>query len=173
MGYDLNVLNLRVAVSESHIRAADLATFLEAINTLYEALAAVFLFESEPFENRRRLLASDAQAVLRTTKLWSGSDVHLSLLGIDKPIEALRKIVDDIRFRKERRRQEEQKTKQLEEKTDQERLRTQRMRLENIRRIVETFKELKMSPEDQREFLRLAEKSASAIEENRNALLTE
>jgi hypothetical protein len=171
MGYNLQALDLKVVVSESYIRAGDMATLLGAINTLYEALAAVCLFESEPFEKRLLNLESDANVLLRITKI-SGSDIKVSLFGVDKALEVLRKIVDDIRFRKERKIREEEKAKQLKEKTAQERETTEQMRQENVRRSLDTFKEFKnMSLEDQREFIRLTRSSVLAIEQNRNTLL--
>lgn len=164
MGYNLESLNLKVTVFESHIRASDLAILLWSLNTLYEAMATVFLSGSISLEKRRQELMSDSNTLLRITKLSSGSDVNISVVGVDKVLEALRKIIDDIRFRKERGIQEEEKTKQEREKTQQ-------MRLENIGRMLETFQEIKNLPaEDQREFLRLMENSILAIEENRNTL---
>jgi len=169
MGYELGGSDFRVAVSESYVRAGDLATLLGYVNILYEDLAILYLFESKPFEfeKARVELVKDTNAVLRVTKISSGSDLGLSLVGIDKVIEVLRKIVDEIRFRKERRTQEEEKTKQSEEKTAQEREKTQRMQIENLGRTLDTYERFKkMSHEHQQEFLLLIQKSTSRIEEN-------
>lgn len=172
MGYNLAGADFRVAVSESHIRVGDLAALLGSFNKLYKDLAVAYLSDSKPFENGQLKAIADAKAVLRVTKISSGSDINLSFVGIDKVLEVVRKIVDDIRFRKERRRQEEEKTKQSKEKTAQERQMTQQMQHENLRRMLDTFKEFKnMSPEDQREFLVLMERSTARLEENPNTLL--
>jgi hypothetical protein len=171
MGYELAGIDLTVAVSESHIRAADLSNLVGAVNSLYEPLAAVFLFQYDPLEKRLVKLTADSEAILRVTKLSSGSDISFSLLGIDKAIDAIRKLIDDIRFRKERRIQEEEHAKQQREKTAQARLKTEQMRLENYRTMFQAYREYQeMSPKDQNEFLRLINKAALVIEEDRNTL---
>jgi len=179
MEYNKAWLSLRVTGPESYIRVGDLASLLEAIQTLHEAFVAVFVFAHEPFEKARLGLAADDQTVLRIAKLWSGGNVNVSVVGIEQAIKAIRKIVDAIRFRKERRMQEEEKTlqekektQQMEEKTALEVETTRKMRMENLKRELDTFLEIKaMSVHDRRQFFRLIEQQAARIEDNRNTLL--
>lgn len=178
MGYELKEVEFRIHVVDDYIRASDLAVVMGALNALYETLAAVFVFSSKPF-NGSQLKALEDSAVVRVTKIWSGSDVSFSLFGVDKAIDALRKLIEDMRFRKERRSQEEEKTKQekektkqMEEKTAQEVETTRKMRFENIQRELGMVSEIRdMSEDDRREILRLVEQFAEIIDENRNSLL--
>ncbi|MFY9561291.1 MAG: hypothetical protein WAQ52_13745 [Terriglobales bacterium] len=170
MGYEIAVRKVIARVPKGHIRARDLARLIGATNALYEAVGAVFVFDSKPFVDGR-LKALPDDAVLRIQSIQSGSDISLSLLGIDKVLDAIRKVIDEIRFRRERRKQEEEKTKQSEEKTAQDHETTRRMRIENIQRTMDMFNEIKnMSPEDRTEFMRLVLRPISEIDENRNKL---
>ena len=161
MGYNIEVQKFTIHVPEHNVRARDLAWLLGATNALYDAIAIIFVFDSGRFVDGQ-LKALPDDALLRVTSIHSGSDISLSLLGVDRVLDAFRRVVNEFRFRKERKKREEEKTKQEEETT-------WRMRIENVQRALGTFTEFKsLSPEERAQFLRLIQGPLTEIDENRN-----
>ncbi|HET9409259.1 MAG TPA: hypothetical protein VFO39_18605 [Candidatus Sulfotelmatobacter sp.] len=175
MGYNVEVQKFTIHVSEDHVAARDLARLLGATDVIYQAITPLFVFGSDRFlDAYSKVLPDDAR--LRIASIRSGSDISLSFLGVDKALDALRKVMNEFRFRKERRKREEEKAKQEQEKTRRMKIENaqqeeafRRMRIENFERALATLSEFKnLSPDERANLLQLVEGPLTEIDNNQN-----
>jgi hypothetical protein len=154
-------LKLTIQVSEKYARVRDVAELITTLNSIYETLARTSWNKAVPRAHGQRL---PDDLLLQITSIHSGSDIKIDLLGLDKVIEQLSKLLQLIRDWK-------LKKQNLREKVEQERQKTSKMKLQNLKDQIYIVAGLPLSEEEKYKLYRKILKLVEKIERNRNPLL--